>query len=398
MPRATIRTTPCPALPRYLALLISAILSVAACHAAPDEPPEPPQLSVPVDDGADDDIPSPSVTLAEPSGLQVKTSEGSGQLVHPDAVVFPKSWNGRRFWFAATPYPGGNATYENPSIFQGASTAELTVPAGVTNPLANPTNGAYLSDPDLVYDPVKDELRMYYRQTTADADQLYLVTSRNGVQWTSQALIQTDTRYAMISPAIVREEDGSWRMWAVTAGPAGCNASTAGLTLNERRSADGLKWGSPTPVSLVIPGRVPWHWDVQYISSKHEYWALVAAYPNGDNCSRSEVYFARSTDGTRWVASPSPVLARGVSYPLRDIVYRSTFKYFAPSDMVAIWFSGARLQSDGYHYAVASARYTLTELMRRVETPNPSASQSRGSEEQAPGARAAREAFVRAFP
>src|SRR5205814_7217181 len=103
------------------------------CHAAPDAPQ--PQLSVPFDAGDDEDIPSPATLLIEPNTLRVQSYEGSGQLVHPDALVFPRSWNGARFWFAATPYPGGNANYENPSVFQGGTTTEWNIPAGLANPL-----------------------------------------------------------------------------------------------------------------------------------------------------------------------------------------------------------------------------------------------------------------------
>jgi hypothetical protein len=82
---------------------------------------------------------------------------------------------------------------------------------------------------------------------------------------------------------------------------------------------------------------------------------------------------------------------------LNDIVYRSTFRYFAKNDMVTVWYSGARLGTGGFHFALATARYPLVELIARVERP---ASPSRSPEVQDRSAndRAAREAFANHFP
>ena len=250
----------------------------------------------------DDPPADASAAIIEPTALRVFTYDGSGELVHPDALVFPKSWKGVRYWYAATPYPYGDAAFENPSAYVGNYRDDWHLAAGATNPIAMPGKDAYLSDPDIVYDPARDELRMYYRQTTRDADQIYLKTSRDGATWSAPSLQVEDARYNAISPAVVRESDGTWRMWTVGARTGGCYSLASKLELRERRSNDGTSWGVPTPVTLDIPRYVPWHWDVQYVAPKHEYWALIAAYPEMTDCSHTAVFFARSTDGTTWTA------------------------------------------------------------------------------------------------
>jgi hypothetical protein len=219
------------------------------------------------------------------------------------------------------------------------------------------------------------------------------------VQWSKGELVLTDSRYALISPAIVREGPGAWRMWTVSASAAGCVSTLSEITLQQRRSTDGLTWGTAEPVELSIPNRVPWHWDVQYVSAKREYWALIAAYPRGTTCARAEVYFARSTDGTSWNVSPVPVLSAGAFAPIKDLVYRSTFHYHEGSDAVSVWFSGARLEGNVFHYAVASARYPLTELLRIVSG---ASAATLGLEQQqvnpSPELDAARERFAAEFP
>jgi hypothetical protein len=384
---------------RYLTLSLAVVL--LACHSSGDrETTELTEPLVPEAAEVDESDMLSADLLLEPERVEVQTYDGSGELVHPDALVFPHRWSGHRYWFAATPYPQGNSTLENPSGFAGDSARDWRTIPGLTNPIARPSADGYLSDPDLSYDAAHDRVRLYYRQTTSTADQVYLRTSRTGSDWSEAALVLQDARYSLISPAIVREADGSWRMWTVNASVGGCRARAADLTLTQRRSRDGIKWNAAEPVSLSIGNFVPWHWDVQYVKERKEYWALVAAYPDASNCSRTSVFFARSADGTTWKVSPTPLLEPGVLLPLRDLVYRSTFRYFPSDNVVRVWFSGARADEGRFHYAMAIARYPLAELLRRVEAPNPPAAVSamREREPRDHPLQAAREKFINAFP
>lgn len=337
--------------------------------------------------------------LVEPSPVTVETYDGSGEIVHPDALVFPHRWSGHRYWFAATPYPLGNSTMENPSGFAGDSAQDWRTIPGVTNPIARPSTDGYLSDPDVSYDPVHDRIHLYYRQTTSTFDQVFLRTSRTGSDWSEPTLVVQDARYSLISPAIVRESDGSWRMWTVNAAAGGCRVHASAIALTQRLSRDGIKWEGPSTVNLTIAGYVPWHWDVQHIRDRHEYWALVAAYPDGGNCSQTSVFFARSADGSTWTVAPTPLLAPGAVPALRDLVYRSTFRYFPSDSAVRVWFSGARVDNQQFHYAMAIARYPLAELLRRVNAP-PAAPRTTPMRAHDPNAAAsrARERFINAFP
>lgn len=355
-------------------------------------------LTPPDDISQLDDAEQPGAGFVPPALIPVETYEGSGQLVHPDAAVSPGRWQGKRYWIAGTPYPSGNPRYENPSIYQGRVSREMRVPPGVTNPLVTATSGGYMSDPDMLHDPDSGELRMYYRETLNGMDELLLITSADGVHWSPSRVVTSGVRYALISPAIVRESATSWRMWTVNASAQGCFTLTAEMTLQQRRSVDGITWNAPEPVILRIPGRVPWHWDVQYVPAKSEYWALVAAYPEGTSCSRTAVYFARSTDGTTWRVSPTALLGPGEFEPLRDVVYRSSFHYHDGSDAVSVWFSGAKLEGSAFRYAVASARYPYAELLRRVGGASPIILEREGSSTVSPELQTARSQFEREFP
>jgi hypothetical protein len=258
--------------------------------------------------------------------------------------------------------------------------------------------GGYLSDPDIVHDPDRDELRMYYRQTVGETDQLFLMTSRNGVEWSPSQPVLVGYRYTLISPSIVRESSTSWRMWTVNAAGQGCFSLRSEMALTHRRSSDGVTWSDPEIVQLRVPGRVPWHWDVQYVPAKQEYWALVAAYPEGTTCSHTAVFFARSADGMTWSVSPTPLLGPGEFEPIRDLVYRSTFHYHDGSDAVSVWFSGAKLDGKVFHYAVAVARYSYSDLVRRVSGAAPMILEREGSAVLSAELQGARQAFERDFP
>jgi hypothetical protein len=375
--------------------LLTAALVFGGCGggehvAAPLAPPE--------DASEFDDAEMPGALSVAPALLEATTYEGSGELVHPDAAVFPRRWQGRRYWLSATPYPMGNPKYENPSIYQGRTSREMMVPLGVTNPLMPQPAGGYLSDPDIVHDPDRDELRMYYRQTVGENDQLFLMTSRNGVEWSPSQPVLVGYRYTLISPSIVRESATSWRMWTVNAASQGCFSLRSEIALTHRRSADGITWSDPEFVQLRVPGRVPWHWDVQYVPAKQEYWALVAAYPEGTTCSHTAVFFARSADGMSWTVSPTPLLGPGEFEPIRDLVYRSTFHYHDGSDAVSVWFSGAKLDGKIFHYAVAAARYSYPDLARRVSGATPMILEREGSGVVSAELQGARQAFERDFP
>ena len=383
-------------LARSVSVAIVALLLLSACSGHDDVTRA--ALTPPDDINELDEAEAPGAGFVAPSLIPVVTYDGSGQLVHPDAAVFSNRWQGKRYWVSGTPYPAGNPKYENPSIYQGRVSREMRVPLGVTNPIVPAPASGYMSDPDILHDPDSDELRMYYRRTAGSEDALLVSTSRDGVLWSPGRLVLSDQRNSLISPAIVRQSATSWRMWTVNAAAQGCSSLSREMVLQQRMSSDGIAWSTPAAVTLRVPGRVPWHWDVQYVAAKSEYWALVAAYPEGTTCAHTAIYFARSGDGTTWKVSPTPLLAPGEFEPLRDVVYRSSFHYHDGSDAVSVWFSGARLEGQAFAYAVASARYPYEELLRRVGGNVAIILERANAAEASPELREARSQFERDFP
>jgi hypothetical protein len=76
---------------------------------------------------------------------------------------------------AFTPYPNSNSALENPSILASNDGVNWEEPNGLTNPIAHPESGHYLSDPELVYDNRNNVLVLLrsYLHLTAKLNGIY---------------------------------------------------------------------------------------------------------------------------------------------------------------------------------------------------------------------------------
>ena len=294
--------------------------------------------------------------------LTLTTYDGSGQVVHPDVAGVPMEWNGDALRLAITPYPGGDASFENPSLFTAPDAITWRVPDGLRNPVESPTTG-YLSDPDVVFDPDSRRLWMYYRQVTGTND-IELATSADGVHWDAPQLVVSGPNHTVVSPSVVRRAAGDWWMWAVNGG-SGCTAPSA--TIEVRRSTDGIHWGAPVTASLSQPGYYPWHVDVEWIPSRGEFWAVYNVKTAG-SCTTPALYLATSADGVTWTTYPAPVLARGAIAEFANVVYRSTFAYDPTSDVVTFWYSGAAYTGSGWVWRAAEQRRRRADLFAQLAT------------------------------
>ena len=261
-----------------------------------------------------------------------------------------------------TPYPNGAAADENPSIFSALDGLAWDTVAAAPNPLVLPDSGAYLSDPEAVYVPERNHLRLYYREVTT-ANIINVIESTDGATWTAPTVVVKAPNHMIVSPAVVRRGPGDWLMWAVNAGALGCNADST--TIELRRSADGLTWSLPETVDLHQKGSWAWHIDVKWIDSRKEYWAIYNA-KEGGGCATSALYLATSPDGVEWTTYPTPLLEAGATPALQDIVYRSTLAYDSTTDVITFWYSGARFTAPRYAWSTVMQRLRRADVFARI--------------------------------
>jgi len=307
-----------------------------------------------------------ALDLSEAGLLSPRTYDGSRQTVHPDFARTPADWGAYALHLALTPYPNGAIELENPSVFVSRAGYRWFPEAGVSNPLVRPTDGGYLSDPDLVFLPDKRELWMYYRQADTK-NRISVVRSNDGITWTQPVRVINAANQTVVSPAIVRRGATEWLMWSVNGGALGCSDPNASVEL--RRSRNGIIWSRPAKIDLRNGELMPWHIDVQWIPELGQYWALYPAKTAG-NCLTREVFLATSGDGVHWTTYPTAVLKSGDLPELSDVVYRSTFSYNAESDEVRFWFSGANATvGKSYNWRTVVQRRRREDVMARISSP-----------------------------
>ncbi|MES1259301.1 MAG: hypothetical protein ABUL71_01805 [Gemmatimonadota bacterium] len=306
-----------------------------------------------------------SGTLSNATLVSLSTYDSSGQAVHPDIVRGHGSATG--FWMAITPYPGGNAAFENPSIFHSADATTWKVPTGATNPVVRGEAPAYLSDPDLVVN-TDQSVWMYYRSVENSQNIIKVTRSLDGVHWDSSRSVVVVPSHQLVSPSVVRgAPQGKWQMWSVNAGPQGCSAPFT--TIERRTSSDGLKWNAPNAINIDQPGQTIWHIDVQWIAARNEYWALYNTYPSGTSCSTNALFIARSPDGVNWTTYPSPIARLGVVSAFKHLLYRSTFMTNPKATSVKLWLSGAEMVNNAYSWKTATVTTSVDGLFALASAP-----------------------------
>ena len=253
--------------------------------------------------------------------VTIPTYDGSGASIHPSVVDMGRPWNGYRWWFADTPYPASNDTYENPSIFASNDRANWVVPAGVSNPLApdpdGPAGPGFNSDVDLVWDPDEARLVVYWRDYIASrTPQMYLrvAYSLEGSTWTvlpqDPAMVMTEPWQ---SPMVSRVGPGQWRLWRYgDRNPPGMWVGPTSLG----------PWTFAGTVSLTgaVPAKV-WHGDI----IRHPSGQWIATFSTTTTAYPAAV----SDDGLTWHVGAE------LGWPS----YRPTMCVSTEAGMIDVWSS-----------------------------------------------------------
>lgn len=354
--------------------------------------------------------------------LTIPTYEYQGKtpnnVTHPDVLDFTLvnsvggtplgTWGGHRFWMAVTPNQEGNSQFENPCLVW-SDDGKIWSAEGISNPLSvveREPDGTHNCDNDVIYDPVSDELWVYYvweqdaqnygqigtsnfkpsilRRIRVAATQggsgfTYAVQKDAGQGNPYTDLVTSTYHYDMQSPAVVRRDANTWLMWSNNSdqgvAPTGWNNQNGFVEL--RRSTNGTEWGeakSLKPTLVLQNSWIPWHLDVQWIPNvgadgRGEYWALICAYPKGGGSNHTDLFFAKSADGELWTTYPNPILSPRSGQWDQNFIYRSSFTYDADGKL-SVWYSGGKEQP-GNHWRIAYTEFEnfLTDTLPTLGAP-----------------------------
>lgn len=329
-----------------------------------------------------------------------QTQKAEWDTTHPDVIDFAKTskeggkWGGYRYWMVLTPNQDGYSQYENPCLAASNDGVNWVVPNGIENPLSGVKHepaGTHNCDTDLVYNPDSDELWVYYvweqDSPAGTPSNLRLIRVReknDGFEITSttdgkpyERLINSQYRYDMQSPAVVRRNANTWLMWSNNSDSDnsgnGWQSQVAFVELYT--STDGKNWTNKQSLAdtLVLKGAdsiasyIPWHLDVQWVESQNKYWGLFCAYPKGGNTNRTYLLFGTSEDGKTWTTYPKPLLAPRDNKWDNNFIYRSTFIYDDTSGTLQVWYSGGK--SGGWRIAYTEFENFLTNTLPTLGEP-----------------------------
>lgn len=319
---------------------------------------------------------------------------------HPDVIDFAKTskeggkWGGYRYWMVLTPNQDGYSQYENPCLAASNDGVNWVVPNGIENPLSGVKHepaGTHNCDTDLVYNPDSDELWVYYvweqdspAGTPSNLRLIRVKEKNDGFEIASttdgnpyERLINSQYRYDMQSPAVVRRDANTWLMWSNNSDSDnsgnGWQSQVAFVELYT--STDGKNWTNKQSLAdtLVLKGAdgiasyIPWHLDVQWVESQNKYWGLFCAYPKGGNTNRTYLLFGTSEDGKTWLTYPKPLLAPRDNKWDNNFIYRSTFIYDDASGTLQVWYSGGK--SGGWRIAYTEFENFLMNTLPTLGDP-----------------------------
>lgn len=329
-----------------------------------------------------------------------QTQKAEWATTHPDVIDFAKTskeggkWGGYRYWMVLTPNQDGYSQYENPCLAASNDGVNWVVPNGIENPLSGVKHepaGTHNCDTDLVYNPDSDELWVYYvweqdspAGTPSNLRLIRVKEDGNSFAITSttddkpyERLINSQYRYDMQSPAVVRRNANTWLMWSNNSDSNnsgnGWQSQVAFVELYT--STDGKNWTNKQSLAdtLVLKGAdgiasyIPWHLDVQWVESQNKYWGLFCAYPKGGNTNRTYLLFGTSEDGKTWTTYQKPLLAPRDNKWDNNFIYRSTFIYDDASGTLQVWYSGGK--SGGWRIAYTEFENFLTDTLPTLGEP-----------------------------
>lgn len=282
--------------------------------------------------------------------VSIPSPYSPASVLHPSVVYFADGWNGYRYWMAYTPYPNSNSEYENPCV--AASNDRKTWTARGSQPLVeSPAGvGTYNSDTELYFDRAGNRMVLLYRETgipNTTVTKLYVMTSTDGVTWTTPVIIYTSSGSGtaastdLASPSIwyndasakweivghrIRTTSDAWDLCKITSDSLlfGWDTSLTQLTL--------------TPAS----GRKFWHSSIKRMPSGE----LIGLAQDNANAigSAGSMYAIYSSDGTSFAR-------RAIDVPITDYPsasgawYRPAFVLRMEAESPRVEVFGSKLTS-----------------------------------------------------
>jgi hypothetical protein len=240
-------------------------------------------------------FPSPYAAGGD-AALDAMTADERTYMAHPSVLYIPEGWNGYRYWAAVTPYPKANNRYENPCVYCSGDGAAWTVPAGLTNPLVGAPADGYNADAFLFRSPDGVTMHVIYRVRFAARNDLDLMSSTDGVNWSDPVTIISGL---LITPQDFASPSINWNGSAWELISHNLDAAGAPIQLRTSNGAD-LTGGFGSPTTITIPnlrGETWWHSDMRLTDDGY-----VGIAQDNDG-GGGQLFWVQSSDKVNWGAA-----------------------------------------------------------------------------------------------
>ncbi len=241
-------------------------------------------------------------SLHQPVLLNLETSDGSGQAVHPDVVHIPGGFGQKKwpYWMVCTPYPNGDERFENPEIFVSYDGIQWSIPDGARNPVVpSPQKpDSHHSDPDILFHD--NLLWMVYRQTIRGSagreNILYLTKSSDGRTWSVPVeILRENNGTELLSPALIHDGE-RFLLWTI-------ENHRGEFQVMRRVSTDCQLWEAPEPASTSRFANERHLWHIDVIKEPGRLSAVIVSCVT-NNGGGARIHYAHSLDhGFHWQVS-----------------------------------------------------------------------------------------------
>lgn len=273
------------------------------------------------------------------------TKDKTDQATHPDILYFANGFHGFKYWLACTPYPFGNAKFEEPFLLVSNDGKHFEIPKNINDPLVPPPadyrRGGHYSDTDLIFDGRRFILHFVYnKQHVRGPSKFYRIISYDGIHWsTPQLTFVANQTLEGYSPAYVIEGN-TMKMWYI--GGEGNFVYTESFD-------DEKSWQPVIRCNINMGEWRPWHVDV--IKTDVGYEGLMCA--RSPYLKTRALFYIRSKDGINWEVSKYPLLFPSKNGWDRKEIYRSTM--IKEGQVYKIWYA-ARGKYNIWHIGYAEIK------------------------------------------
>lgn len=251
--------------------------------------------------------------------LPVPSSVPIQSQTHPSVVYIPDTFMHATIWLATTPYPRGNASYENPCIYYNVNQSLIDFLPIKSNPIHNRPMQGCNSDVDLLY--YNHKLYSIIRECYNGkyAREIKIQSSSDGQQWSNAIHVYSNVDVkgeAVMSPAIINYENQFFIYHLNGNSGNDPTANCLGIEIMRGTNLDNPDFKFFKSGRFINQDTLqiePWHFDL--FIYKRILWSVLCAPDHSHGPTRRMfTYLAYSTNFIDFTILKKPLIADHATY------------------------------------------------------------------------------------